>query len=149
MIFLPVDAADVVRLSGDMALVGRGFFVDGIAAFLSIPTSLIATTSGPVDRMKSAKSRVVSNSGWAFLGGPFADLAVAGLEYWLGDDVVSREGPVACTIGALDVAVAFDRSPFDPLSDTIERLVDGRPASTEGGPDDRMKSARSAVSVRL
>lgn len=72
-----------------------------------------------------------------------------GLEYWLGDDGMSRDGVVPCTTGALEVAVGLDRSPFNPLSDTIERLVAGRPSSNDGGPDDRMKSARSAVSVRL
>lgn len=55
VIFLPVDAADVDRCSGDMAFVGRAMFADG-ATPLSLVGSLPDTASGPVDRMKSAKS---------------------------------------------------------------------------------------------
>ncbi len=60
VIFLPVDMLDVDRWSGDMALFGLGLPVDGVTA---LSVEMVPNTfSGPVDRMKSAKSRVVSVS---------------------------------------------------------------------------------------
>ena len=49
----------------------------------------------------------------------------------------------------LELVDGLDRKPLKPLSDTLDRAAAGRVVSAVSGPDVRMKSARSAVAVRL
>lgn len=89
--------------------------------------------------MKSAKSRVDSVF-WVSRGAP-GDFAIVCLERWVSVFGFSNVG------GKVGSGAGLDLSPSRPLSDTIERLVEGRVASVGGGPDVRMKSASSAVPV--
>ncbi len=87
--------------------------------------------SGPVDRMKSAKSIVVSFSILASRAAACAGRPLPGLR----GGCACKAGPVEEKIcadgdfGSLRLGVGFDRSPFIPLSEALERPVAGLPWS--------------------
>ena len=106
--------------------------------------------SGPVDRIKSAKSRVESFSVLASramgcgprfvvdLASPFTELLVAeGLFISSEDDM----GGFAST--------GLERRPFNPLSDASLERLGGDWVETVDGPPSRIESAKSVLSERL
>ena len=155
VIFLPVDRLEVDRCAGVSDLLGWVLLGAGDTAFglnfCSVESGsgfASGSVGGFVDRRKSAKSIPVCLT-LPSLGTPLelVDLAVLGRDcsVWILEVFITGTE----VGGAADFKLAgFERRPFKPLSETPERLVEGRPASIGGGPD-RIKSANSAVPVRL
>ena len=82
-------------------------------------------TSGPVDRMKSAKSLVLSLSSLASLAVPLGDRAVVGLDFSTEASCFCSSGTEVGGEGNFAWDVGLDRKPLKPFNDTVDLPVEG------------------------
>lgn len=133
------------RETAGKAFIGLGAAMGGPVCCCDAWVSARPAWLGPVDRKKSAKSRVLSLLALACRATPEWEWEVEGLDVVLAgvafDSGAGRVGSVGFTI-----LIGFAARPLRPLSDTFEWLVQVR--SDSSGPVLRKKSAISAVLVR-
>ena len=148
MIFLGPEL-DTGRDTAGKAFSGFGAATAGPFGWIAAWASANAAWLGPVERKKSAKSRVLSLFAlasratfeweWEVVG---LDVVLAGVNAVSGAVGEGRAGSVGFAM-----LIGLAANPLNPFSDALEWLVQGRWLSS--GPVLRMNSAISAVLVRL
>lgn len=144
MIFFGAIWLAPVPIAGEEELDGRDLVLD-----ITGLGNALAVVSGPVDRMKSAKSRTES---LLVDGSRGSTPGTRGLgDFGIGFDwdlMVSAEGFDPCVIVVgLVLFMGLERKPR-PLNLVEDRESLGRSGSATGGAESRRKSARSAVPER-